>query len=93
MMAVAGSFEKHQLSRGRLPAVIVLGDQLLAVNDVVRNHYIFLLPGGRAAKQVAHEDENCYDAILAISTIIATVLCYCCGLLSLAIASLRLACC
>ena len=64
------------------------------MNDVVRNHYLFLAPGGRAAKQeVAHEDEIFYDAIVAISTIIATVSCYCCGLLSLAVASLPLAYC
>ena len=46
MMAVAGSFKKHPLSGGRLTAkrlgVIALGEKLLAVNDVVRNHYIFL---------------------------------------------------
>ena len=48
MMAVAGLLKKHPLSGGQLPAerlgVIALGDQLLAVNDVVRNHYIFLPP-------------------------------------------------
>ena len=41
--------------------MIALRDQLLAVNDVVRNHYIFLAPGGRAAEQAAHEDENGLD--------------------------------
>ena len=38
MPAIAGSFKKHPLSGGRLPAersgVIVLGDELLAVNDI-----------------------------------------------------------
>ena len=38
MPAIAGSFKKHPLSGGRLPAersgVIALGDELLAVNDV-----------------------------------------------------------
>ena len=45
----------------------------MAVNDVVRNHYLFLAHGGRVAEQVAHGDDNWYDAIVAITTIIATM--------------------